>query len=65
MVEELKKPRQTTKSKPGKAAEALIFKTEWDAAAIEILLDIYCQVGNIGLHNAVRVALQVEGYISP
>ena len=63
-AKDLKKPRQTKKSKPGKATEALIFKTEWDAAAIEILLDIYCQVGNIGLHNAVRVALQVEGYIS-
>lgn len=45
MVEELKKPRQTTKSKPGKAAEALIFKTEWDTAAVEIFINIYYQGG--------------------
>lgn len=64
-AKDLKKPCQTKKSKPGKATEALIFKTECDAAAFEIILDIYCQVGNIeGLHDAVRVALQVEGYIS-
>jgi len=55
MAEELKKPRQTTKSKPGKA--------EWDTAAVEIFINIYYQGSNIkGLNDAVRVALQVEGY---
>lgn len=55
MAEELKKPRQTTKSKPGKA--------EWDTAVVEIFINIYYQGSNIkGLNDAVRVALQVEGY---
>ena len=51
-VEELEKPHHKTKRKCGKATEALVLKTEWDAAAIKILLDIYCQVGKVkGLHN--------------
>ena len=49
--------------KPEKANEAWVLRTEWDEAAIEILLDIYCEMGDEkGLHTRVRAALQVAGY---
>lgn len=60
-LEKLEAERRRTKFY--EANEAPILKTEWDAAAVEILLTIYLQMGNIrGLHAIVRTALQAEGY---
>ena len=48
---------------PEKANEARVLRTEWDEAATEIFLDIYCEMGDEkGLHARVRAALQVAGY---
>ena len=66
-IHEAEEPRKRNlrrqKGKPVEETEAPALRTEWDATAFEIFRNIYCQMGDMkGLHAAVRVALQSEGY---
>ena len=66
-IHEAEEPRKRNlrrpKGKPVEETEAPVLQSEWDAAALEIYRNIYCQMGDKrGLHAAVKVALQLEGY---